>query len=277
MTVTLSVVIVNYNTRDFLRDCLQSLAQSTQPAEIIVVDNASSDGSADMVCTEFPDVRLLAQSENTWFCGGNNIGIEASTGDYVLLLNPDTVVFPDALQKLVNFMQTHPDYAGVTAQLHYPDGTTQRTCSRIPSYPYLLMMHTPLGWLMPSYKRRLMSHHWYDDENFTREHSRDVSVLPGSCLLMRRANIRLDDDLLLYFPEDDLAQRFKNRKFHFVADAKITHREKSATRSWLAARIYFRDMLIYTRKHHKKGRATLLWMLTRPLWIAMWLRAKLGV
>lgn len=276
MTPVLSIVIVNYNTRDLLRDALHAIDATYPHAETIVVDNASSDGSADMVRDEFPHVTLLAQAENTWFCGGNNIGIRASSGEFVLLLNPDTVVQPNALHTLVTFMQAHPDYAGATAQLHYPNGATQRTCSRTPSYAYLLHAHTPLKWLRPRHTKTLTAAHWYDDENFQRETSRDVDVLPGSCLLMRREDILLDNDLLLYFPEDDLAQRFSGRKFRFIAEARITHREKSATRSWLAARIYFRDMLIYTRKHHGPAHAALLWLLTRPLWLAMWTRAKLS-
>ncbi len=270
----LSVVVVNYNTRDLLRDCLQSLINSTLQAEVIVVDNASSDGSTAMVADEFPSVKLLAQPMNTWFCGGNNIGLAAACGKYVLLLNPDTVVQPDALAKLVTFMEEAPGYAGVTAQLRYPDDSIQRTCSRIPSYAYLLVMHTPLKWLLPAYTARLQAHHWYADEDFGRDVSRDVAVLPGSCLLMRRRDIQLDSQLLLYFPEDDLAQRFANRKFRFLAEAQITHREKSSTRSWLATRIYFRDMLVYTRKHHGMWRTALLWALTRPLWVGMWLKAR---
>ncbi len=268
----LSVVIVSYNTRDLLRDCLQSLAVSPAKPEVIVVDNASRDGSAAMVASEFPQVRLLAQTENTWFCGGNNIGIRAATGDYVLLLNPDTVVKPHALVTLLGFLERNRDYLGATAQLRYPDGTVQRTCSAIPTYTYLLLNHTPLGILRPRLRKRIHAKHWY--ANWDRTSSRDVEVLPGSCLMMRRTDMLLDDDLWLYFPEDDLARRFKGESFRYVASAQITHREKSSTQTWLATRVYYRDMLIYTRKHHSAGKATLLWALSRPLLVAMWLRSR---
>jgi N-acetylglucosaminyl-diphospho-decaprenol L-rhamnosyltransferase len=275
MTPHLSVVIVNYNTRDLLRDCLRSLEAVRVVHEVIVVDNASADGSAAMVAREFPAVMLLAQAENTWFCGGNNIGIDAAVGEYVLLLNPDTVVHAGALETLVTFMDETPDYAGCTAQLRYPDGSVQRTCSRVPTYRYLLLQNTPLGLLMSRQRAALAARHWYADEGFTGEQSRDVEVLPGSCLLMRRGELRLRDDLLLYFPEDDLGRRFAGRKFRFVAGAVITHCEKSATQSWLAARVYFRDMMVYTRVHHGNLAALSLWMLTRPLWVAMWAKARL--
>lgn len=270
----LSVVIVNYNARDLLRACLRSLAASVGVAlEIIVVDNASRDGSAQMVQAEFPDVRLMALERNTWFCGGNNIGSAAASADTVLLLNPDTVVAPDALAQMVRFLAEHPDYVGVTAQLRYPDGGIQRTCSRVPTYAYLLANHTPLGWLFPLWRRRLNARHWYD--GWARDEDYDVAAIPGSCTLMRKADIRLDDDLLLYFPEDDLAARHGG-KCRFLAAAKIEHHEKSVTKTWLATRIYFRDMLVYTRKHHGWLAAGLLWGLSRPVLWGMWLRRALS-
>jgi N-acetylglucosaminyl-diphospho-decaprenol L-rhamnosyltransferase len=117
----LSVVIVNYNTCALLRACLQSLVAQDYRCEIIVVDNASHDDSVAMVRAEFPQVRLLAQERNTWFCGGNNIGIRASDGEYVLLLNPDTVVSANALLRMVTFLRDNAHYAGVTAQMRYPN------------------------------------------------------------------------------------------------------------------------------------------------------------
>ncbi len=272
MLPRLSVVIVNYNTREDLRACLQALQGSSLPAEVIVVDNASRDGSAAMVAAEFPAVRLLAQAHNTWFCGGNNLGIDAAAGDYVLLLNPDTVVTPDALGTLVAFMDEHPDYTGCTAQLRYPDGSVQRTCSRIPTYAYLLLKHTPLLLLRPLV-RRANARHWYAD--WERSTGRDVEVLPGSCLLFRRGALRLADDLLLYYPEDDLARRRRGAKFRYVADAQITHREKAATRTWLATQVYFRDLLVYTRRHHGAAGWALLWGLSRPLLWGMWAKRRL--
>ncbi len=269
----LSIVIVNYNTRDDLRACLTALDPLDPPAEVIVVDNGSTDGSGAMVETEFPRVVLLAPGKNLWFCGGNNLGIAAARAPYVLLLNPDTIPQPGALEALLTFADAHPEYAGVTAQLHYPNSVVQRTCSRIPTYRYLLFNHTPLGWLLRGQSLRENAHHWYFD--WDRTTSREVEVVPGSCLLSRRDDLLLDDALLLYFPEDDLAQRM-GAPFYFLAEARITHREKAATRNWTATRVYFRDLLIYTRKHHGEMRGWLLWLLSRPLYYAMWLRRHLG-
>lgn len=270
----LSVVIVNYNTRELLRACLHALQAQTiaSELEIIVVDNASSDGSAAMVASDFPGVRLLAQARNTWFCGGNNLGSAAAQCDWVLLLNPDTEAAPDALEHLLRFAEAHPEYAGVTGRLIYPDGITQQIGSQRPTLADLFLEHTPLGWILPGWRRRRRSTRWYAD--WARDRDHDVEVAPGSCLLLRRSAARLDDALYLYFPEDDLAQRLK-RPFRFVAAARITHHEKAATRSWLATQIYFRDLIVYARRHHGAAWAALLWLATRPLYLAMRLRRTL--
>ena len=259
----LSVVIVSYNTRDLLRNCLQSLRESTGlQLEVIVVENASSDGSAAMVSEEFPAVILLPQSANTWYCGGNNIGIQQAAADYVLLLNPDTEVAPDALLLMLEFIRANPDHAAVTAQLRYPTGEIQRTGSEIPTYLNLLLSYSLLGYLLPAMKKRVHDELFYAD--WDRESDREVKVVPGSCTLMRREDIWLDDELLLYFPEDALAGQHQGRAC-FLAAAKIVHHEKSSTRSFFATRIFFRDLLVFCRKQHGIARMLLLWLLSRPI------------
>lgn len=260
MSVELSVVIVNYRSAEYLRACLPAFDSCPLPLEIIIVDN---DGSARDVVKPFPRVTYLPQPVNRWFCGGNNIGIDAAHGQYVMLLNPDTVVQPHALENMVAFLDSHPDYVGVTTQMRYPNGKIQKTCSRVPTYAYLLLNHTPLGWLLAGQRVRINAHHWYND--WSRDTARDVEVLPGSCLMMRRGDLRLDNDLLLYFPEDTLARQFYNGKFCFLADAFILHHEKSVTQSWAATQVYFHDLLVYTRKQHGVAAWLLLSVLSRPL------------
>ena len=268
----LSVVIVSYNTRELLRDCLRALRESIGlELEIIVVDNASSDGSAAMVRDDFPEARLLAQSMNSWYCGGNNIGIQHASADFVLLLNPDTEVAPDALALMSRFLLENPQYTGVTAQLHYPGGEIQRTCSQIPGYLHLLLRYTLLGILLPGLRNEVHNELFYGD--WDRQSDRDVKVIPGSCTLMRRQDILLDDDLLLYFPEDSLARRLGG-DMRFLARAKIKHHEKSSTSSWFATGIFFRDLLVYCRKQHGSARAVLLWLLSRPLYWLIWLKNR---
>lgn len=261
----LSVVSVNYGTLDYLRGCLTALAASTLQPEFIVVDN---DGSAAPLAREFPYIRLLPQTENRYFCGGNNIGIQAARGHYVLLLNPDTLPQPDALATLVAFMDEHPDYHGATLQLRWPDGRIQRTCARIPGWGYLLLTHALPVQLPFPWRRRHEEQQLYAD--WARDSDRDVEVMPGSCLLMRRADLWLDDDLLLYFPEESLARRFAGARFRFLSGSYFTHYEKSVTRTRFALRLYWRDLLVYTRKQHGLALAALLWLCTRPLY---WLLA----
>ena len=263
----LSVVSVNYGTVDYLRACLRALAHSTLQPEFIVVDN---DGSAAPLAREFPHIRLLPQRENRFYCVGNNVGIRAARGDYVLLLNPDTRPQPDALETLVAFMDAHPAWQGATLQLRYPDGRIQRTCSRSATWPGLLLAHALPDQLPFPWRRRMAARQWY--AGWQRDSDRDVEVMPGACLLMRRAQLWLDEDLLLYFPEDALAQRYPGARFRFLSGSYITHHEKSATRTRFARRVYWRDLLVYCRKHHGRTRAALLWLLTRPLY---WLGALL--
>jgi len=270
----LSIIIVNYNTREDLRLCLAALHECRPLPEIIVVDNASTDGSVEMIRESFPAIRLLAPGRNTWFTGGNNLGLKAATREFVLLLNPDTIAPPEALAALVEFADAHPEYAGVTAQLRYPDGVVQHTCSRLPTYAYLLLNHTPLGWLLPGQRAKLNARHWY--AGWQRDTGLEVEVVPGSCILGRRGDWLLNEDLLLYFPEDDLGRRVQPRKFYFLPSARIIHRENSATGNWNAKRIYFRDLIVYTRQHHGVIRAGLLWLLSRPMLWGMWLKRRLS-
>ncbi|MCY3572989.1 MAG: glycosyltransferase [Chloroflexi bacterium] len=266
------MVIVSYNTRELLRNCLRSLQASRGlTLEIIVVDNASADGSAEMVRAVFPSTQLHAQALNSWYCGGNNIGIAAAKSDYVLLLNPDTEVAPDALAKMLRFLRENENYSGVTAQLVYPDGATQPTCAGIPDFENLLLDYSLLGWLRLRRRKRRHAELVYAD--WDRKSDRDVAAIPGSCTLLRRRDARLDDALLLYFPEEDLARRLEGR-MRFLAAARILHHEKSSTRTWLATRIFFRDLLVYTRKHHNLRRMLLLWLLSRPVYWAMWLKNR---
>jgi GT2 family glycosyltransferase len=124
----LSVVVLSWNTQDLLRACLQALANDppAQAREILVVDNGSSDGSADMVAREFPTVMLLRNTENLGYAEGNNVGARAATGKFLCLLNSDTEVRPGALDRLLEFLQSHADYAAVGPKLLNVDGSVQR-------------------------------------------------------------------------------------------------------------------------------------------------------
>ena len=126
----LSVIVVNWNTRSLLEDCLESLFADPESDtwEVIVIDNASSDGSVEMIRDRFPKAVLVVNATNRGFVGGNNVGLQAATGPYILLLNTDTVVEPDALPHLTRFMAREPEAGAVGPKLLNPDGTLQLSC-----------------------------------------------------------------------------------------------------------------------------------------------------
>ncbi|MCP5100312.1 MAG: glycosyltransferase family 2 protein, partial [Chloroflexi bacterium] len=130
----LSIIVVSWNTRQLLADCLESVyAYPPQSAfEVVLVDNASADGSADMVREQFPQVRLVESSENVGFAQGNNLAVPLCQGEYVLLLNPDTVVKPNAFDALIEFLDENPEAGSAGSMLLNPDETLQPSCQPAP-------------------------------------------------------------------------------------------------------------------------------------------------
>ncbi|MEP7292685.1 MAG: glycosyltransferase family 2 protein [Chloroflexota bacterium] len=279
----LSIVIVNYNTRDFLRACLASIeAQKGELAvEVIVVDNASKDGSAAMLRDEFPLVKLIEPGVNTWFTGGNNLGVRAAQGDTVLLLNADTLIQPGMLQRMIADLRAHPNAAALTCQQQRFDGEILRICSRIPHYLDLLLGYTFLGVLFSRLRDQRRAVMWYAD--WQRDSSRPVEVIPGSCILAARDLLTrlgpFDERLKLYFPEDDLCKRIlaEGREIHFLAEALLLHEEHASTRQAqrLASRIYFDDLITFARKWHGGLAALLLALLVMTTRAAMELAQRL--
>jgi len=131
-SLDLSVVILSYNVRAYLALAIRTALQATRSlaAEIIVVDNASQDGSADMVAADFREVRLIRSDRNLGFSGGNNLGIRIARGRYILLLNPDVIVHPRAFEALVAYLDTHPSAGAAGGRVVNPDGTTDRGARR---------------------------------------------------------------------------------------------------------------------------------------------------
>ncbi len=273
----LSIIIVNYNTREPLRRCLESIRaqRGDLDMEIIVVDNASQDGSAEMVRAQFPDVTLIAPGRNTWFTGGNNLGIAAAAGDYALILNPDTVILPGTLQTLVTYLREHPEVGAVACRQQFPDGETIPNGSRLPRYADLLLGYTFLGALLAPWRNRRRAQMWY--EGWDRQSTRAVEVIPDSCLmaplpLLREIN-GFDEAFKLYFTEDDICRRILNAGYevHFVAEALILHEEHASVSQVqrLASQAYFDDLIAYARKYSGGTAAVLLQVLIAPTRRAM--------
>ena len=190
MTTDVSIVIVNWNAKDFLRDCLASIAEETHLShEIIVVDNASCDGSAKMVRSEFPGVILIASDENSGFAAANNQGIKAATGRYVLVLNPDTLIIDGAVDKMLDWAQKQDDLGCAGCQVLQSEAIIQRTCFSDPSLLNLLLVETGLHRALPwsSWLGRPYYSRW------DRRTEREVDVrLECSCLFLGASSTALD-------------------------------------------------------------------------------------
>jgi GT2 family glycosyltransferase len=273
----LSVVICNFNTRDALAGALESL-QATAGAlayEIIVVDNASKDGSAAMVRERFPSVKVIESGANRWFTGGNNLGLRAAQGEYVWILNPDTTIRPNAAQTLIAYLDSHPEAGAVTSRMVFRDGTLQRNGSRLAGYTDLLLGYTFLGVLLKPWRDRRRRVMWYAD--WDRESDRVVEVAPDSNLMVRRPILdqihNFDENLKLYFTEDDICYRIRQTgcEVVYVADATIVHDEHASTSQVqrLATHVYFNDLIAFTRKYYGRPRALLLAALVMPTRTAM--------
>lgn len=270
--IDLSIVIVNYNTCDKLRDCLESILRHQQnlTLEILVVDNGSRDGSRDMIREYAPAVTLIAPDTNTWFTGGNNIGIKTATGELVWILNPDTIVQANTMQIMVDYLRNHSDVGVLTSQMRFPDGSDQPTCSMTPKYLDLLLGYTFLGVIFSGLRDKRRSIMFYED--WERDTAKQIEVAPGSNMMCPRDVVLdiglMDEDLQLYFPEDDLCRRLidAGKKIQFIPEPLLLHHEHASVEQVqrLASSIYFRDLLVFCGKHYGLLARLLLGLLLIP-------------
>lgn len=262
----LSIVVVNWNTKDLLRDCLQSTFDNLDgiKAEVIVVDNASTDGSSDMVATEFPQVVLIRNKANVGFAAANNQAIEIAKGDYILLLNSDTLVHGDVLQKSKVYMDAHPDLGIMGCRVHNADGSLQPTCSGFPSLLNLVLLTSGLWRLpWPAFLDRYQMRRW------KREDERDVEVVAG-CYMFARAEAMsevglLDESFFFFGEETDWCRRFQQKgwRLRFAPVGVITHLGGGSSGSLN----YKRDLMLTSatvrlhRKHSGMISAVAAWLI----------------
>lgn len=263
----LTVVILNWNARRELEECLRSLMgqRFRHRVEVIVADNASSDGSREMVRQQFPGVRLIHHPRNLGFCAGNNRAVPEQPGRYVLFLNPDTVVTECALDTLVDFADALPDAGIVGPRLLNPDGTLQYSCRRFPSLGAGFFRNTPLGRLFPRnhYTTDYLMSDWDHAE------PRDVDWVSGAALLIRREALEqtggFDEQFFMYCEDVDLCWRAGKLGWRVVycPESVIYHiigrssDQVPARATWL----FHRAMYLFYRKHYARATHPLL----RPL------------
>lgn len=221
-----SIIIVNLNSRQLLEDCLTSIYQHTHDVEFetIVVDNASTDGSVDMVKQQFPQVHLIENTVNNRYAIANNQGLDIAQGHYIFYLNGDTVLLGNTVKELVDFLVMHPQVGGVGCRLIYPDGAYQDACFRFPSALnvfYLLC-------LVRFYWKTSLAANYPQIRHATEP--QPVDFVMGACLMARRDLLQqihgMDEDYYFYGEDSDLCYRIWQAGrpvYHLPQSTNIIH------------------------------------------------------
>lgn len=268
----LSIVVVNWNVRELLRRCLASIAGSDGllvggldtlststseggwKAEVIVVDNASADGSVAMLAQDFPWVQVIANQENLGFTRANNQGVAAGRGAYVLFLNPDAELTPPALSLMLRYAEAHPQVGVVGPQLRYGDGRLQSSRRRFPTLSTFLLESTVVQRWWP--RNRVLARYYVLDR--PDDAISQVDWVVGACMLLRRAVLDqiggFDEGFFMYSEELDLCRRAVDAGWQvvYLPDALVTHHEGKSSEQVVAARHvrFHTARLRYVQKYH---------------------------
>lgn len=277
----LSIVIVNYNVRYFLEQTLVSVFKSEVhfEFEVFVVDNNSADDSLKMVCQKFPQVKVIANTENVGFSKANNQAIKISKGAYVLMLNPDTIIQEDTLQKCIDFIEDNKNIGGLGVKMYDGAGDFLPESKRgFPTPSAAFSKMSGLSKLFPKSKVFGQYHLSYLDKD--KNHS--VDVLSGAFMLLRKSVLDkiglLDEAYFMYGEDIDLSYRIKQAGFenYYYSDTSIIHFKGESTKkgSLNYIKTFYNAMLIFSDKHIKGTRGKMLSFL---LQLAIYLRAVLAV
>ncbi|NBV56290.1 MAG: glycosyltransferase [Bacteroidetes bacterium] len=253
----LSIVIVNYNVKHFLEQCLKSVYQAIQniEAEVFVVDNNSIDGSQDMVRSSFTDVKLIANSKNTGFSTANNQAIKESKGEYVLLLNPDTVVPENCFQALLEFADKTPDLGGCGIPMYDGQGNYLPESKRgLPTPEVAFYKMIGLNKLFPKSKKFGKYHLGY----LAPDQNHEVEILAGAFMLIRKKVLDkiglLDETFFMYGEDIDLSYRITKAgwKNYYFAGSRIIHYKGESTKklSTNYVKVFYKAMVIFAEKHY---------------------------
>jgi GT2 family glycosyltransferase len=279
--VKLSIIIVNYNVEYFLEQCLHSVFNAVKniDAEVFVVDNNSVDGSCDMVRERFPDAILIDNKENLGFSKANNQAIRVSTGEYALLLNPDTVVEEDTFEKVVNFMDEHPDAGGLGCKMIDGKGKFLPESKRgLPTPQVAFYKMIGLSRIFPKSKKFGRYHLGYLDDDEVHE----IEILAGCFMLMRKSVLDkvglLDEDFFMYGEDIDLSYRIilGGYKNYYYPHTRIIHYKGESTKksSVNYVFVFYNAMIIFARKHFSEKNARLFTLLIN---MAIYLRATVAL
>jgi GT2 family glycosyltransferase len=271
------VIVVNYNVEHFLDQCLDSVKRASKSCSIetLIVDNSSVDGSLKMLATKYPEYTVIANQDNVGFSKANNQAIKIAKGEYILLLNPDTVVAEDTFSKVIEFMDSHPDAGGLG--VHMVDGKGRflpESKRGLPTPSVAFYKIFGLSKLFPKSKRFGQYHLGHLPDNETNE----VDILSGAFMLMRKSALDkvglLDEDYFMYGEDIDLSYRIQKGgyKNYYFADTSIIHYKGESTKksSVNYVLIFYKAMVIFAKKHFSGKNARLFSSLIN---FAIYLRA----
>lgn len=270
----IAIIIVNWNTRDILGQCLQSVfaSQTAKQFEVWVVDNGSSDGSKQMIKDSYPRTRLISNCDNVGFARANNQAVELSSGDYVMLLNPDTMVEKDVIEILANYLDENQEIGAVGPRLLNPDGTLQES-----AYPEPTLVRE--FWRM-FHLDRFYYYAEYPMDSWSEKEAKEVDVLMGACLLIRRKALDqvglLDEEFFVYSEEVDLCTRIRNYgwRISWLPTVKVVHLGGQSTQQIQQEMFLqlYQGKIQYFRKHHS---AMEVWLYKFVLFLATLVRIVL--
>jgi len=253
----ISIVILNYKTKKLLKQCLKGLRlyPPQYSYEIIVVDNHSQDGSAELVREQFPEVKLIVTDDNLGYHKGNNLGIVAASGKYIALLNTDIAVMDQSFDKMYDFMEINPQVGLVGPKLKNPDGSIQSSCMRFPNIWTPVYRRTILGKL-PWARREVDSYLMAD---FDHQTTRPVDWILGAFAMIRRSAIdeigMMDEDLFLYFGDIAWCKKLHEADYqvYYYTDTNIVHyHQRESAHSGIRSRIFWIhifDWIKYLKKY----------------------------
>src|SRR5688572_26761822 len=279
----LSIIIVNYNVEHFLDQCLQSvykaIANGPSDTEVFVVDNNSVDGSIAMVREKFPQTIVIENKENVGFSKANNQAIHQSKGEYVLLLNPDTVVQEDTFIRVIQFMDSHPDAGGLGVKMIDGKGKFLPESKRGLPTPWVAFYKIfGLSKFFPRSKKFGRYHLGFLDKDKNHE----IEILSGAFMLMRKSVLDkvgvLDETFFMYGEDIDLSYRITQGGFknYYFADTTIIHYKGESTKksSVNYVFVFYKAMVIFAKKHFSQRNAGMFSFLIN---MAIYLRASLAV
>jgi GT2 family glycosyltransferase len=273
--IDLSIVIVSWNTRDLLRQCIRSVIETTENLkyEIFVVDNNSSDNTVEMVRKEFPQVKLIENKFNAGFAKANNQAIKISEGKYIILLNPDTIVKKDALYNMLKFMENDKNIGIVGCKLLNTDGTLQESCRRFPDLPTYINILLKTHIVFPNLK--CLKRYFMKDMNYDKIN--EVDQVMGAALMYRRDVLGeesyLDEDYWIWFEEVDFCFKVKKQgcKVVYIPHAEIVHYKAQSFNQLMKVRqqkVFNKSLLTYFVKNGTQ-KETFILKLVFPISLAL--------